>query len=56
MYYQNKLFWIEGFVIIRNIIGGVDYKGVREIMKVSSGKTLSFPCSFYLEFKLFLGL
>lgn len=34
MHYQNKLFWNESFLIIRNIIGGVDYKGVREIMKV----------------------
>lgn len=33
--YQLKDFWVECFVLIRNIIGGVDYKGVREIMKVS---------------------
>lgn len=33
--YQNADFWIESFNLIRRIIGGVDYKGVREIMKVS---------------------
>jgi len=27
---------VECFVLIRHIIGGVDYKGVREIMKVGS--------------------
>lgn len=33
--YQNADYWIECFNLIRRIIGGVDYKGVREIMKVS---------------------
>lgn len=32
--YQNADFWIESFNLIRRVIGGVDYKGVREIMKV----------------------
>ena len=32
--YPNADFWIESFNLIRRIIGGVDYKGVREIMKV----------------------
>lgn len=32
--YQNADFWIESFNLIKRIIGGVDYKGVREIMKV----------------------
>jgi mediator of RNA polymerase II transcription subunit 23 len=32
--YQNEEFWIKCFTLIRHIIGGVDYKGVREIMKV----------------------
>ena len=36
LHYQNKEFWIESFTLIRHIIGGVDYKGVREIMKVST--------------------
>lgn len=36
--YQLEDFWIECFVLIRHIIGGVDYKGVREIMKASISK------------------
>lgn len=31
---RNSKFWINSFVLIRKIIGRVDYKGVREIMKV----------------------
>lgn len=34
--YQNADYWIECFNLVRRIIGGVDYKGVREIMKVST--------------------
>lgn len=32
--YQLEDFWVECFIVLRRIIGGVDYKGVREIMKV----------------------
>lgn len=32
--YENADYWVECFNLIRRIIGGVDYKGVREIMKV----------------------
>lgn len=32
--YQNADFWIQSFYLIRRVVGGVDYKGVREIMKV----------------------
>lgn len=39
--YENADYWIECFNLIRRIIGGVDYKGVREIMKVSNSKTFS---------------
>lgn len=40
--YQLEDFWVECFVLIRHIIGGVDYKGVREIMKVTiKGKQIS---------------
>lgn len=41
--YQNKNFWIECFQLIRKIIGGVDYKGVREIMKGCRDKIQTFP-------------
>ena len=30
---QCDLFWVTAFRLVRRIIGGVDYKGVREIMK-----------------------
>lgn len=45
--YQNADYWIECFNLVRRIIGGVDYKGVREIMKVST-------LNFLLHSKLFL--
>ncbi|XP_049544481.1 mediator of RNA polymerase II transcription subunit 23 [Anopheles darlingi] len=41
--YKNSCFWIESFRLVRKIIGGVDYKGVREIMKCCKEKALSFP-------------
>jgi mediator of RNA polymerase II transcription subunit 23 len=41
--YQNPNFWIECFQTIRKIIGGVDYKGVREIMKGCREKAQTFP-------------
>ncbi|XP_055535725.1 mediator of RNA polymerase II transcription subunit 23 [Wyeomyia smithii] len=41
--YQNQSFWIECFQVVRKTIGGVDYKGVREIMKCCKEKALSFP-------------
>lgn len=41
--YKNELFWIECFRLIKRIIGGVDYKGVREIMKGCREKASSFP-------------
>lgn len=36
-------FWIECFTLIKKIIGGVDYKGVREIMKGCCDKAQSIP-------------
>lgn len=33
--YNNSCFWIECFKLIKRIIDMVEYKGVREIMKVS---------------------
>ncbi|KFB44984.1 AGAP006046-PA-like protein [Anopheles sinensis] len=43
--YKNPCFWIEAFQLIRKVIGGVDYKGVREIMKCCKEKALSFPAN-----------
>lgn len=36
--YTNARFWVECFRLVRKIIDLVEYKGVREIMKVCSGK------------------
>lgn len=41
--YKNKTFWIESFQLIRKILNGVDYKGVREIMKGCRDKIQTFP-------------
>ncbi|XP_008216793.1 mediator of RNA polymerase II transcription subunit 23 isoform X2 [Nasonia vitripennis] len=41
--YQNKEFWVECFTLIRHIIGGVDYKGVREILKACEEKAHILP-------------
>lgn len=32
--YQNEDFWLESFKLLRKLIDSVEYKGVREIMKV----------------------
>lgn len=41
--YSNPAFWLGCFQLIRRIISGVDYKGVREIMKGCRDKMQSFP-------------
>uniref|UniRef100_A0A1B6D9V1 Mediator of RNA polymerase II transcription subunit 23 n=1 Tax=Clastoptera arizonana TaxID=38151 RepID=A0A1B6D9V1_9HEMI len=41
--YQEADFWIECFHLIRKVIGGVDYKGVREIMKGCCEKAQTIP-------------
>lgn len=47
--YQNQNFWNGCFQLIRKIISGVDYKGVREIMKGCRDKTQSFPYNINLS-------
>jgi mediator of RNA polymerase II transcription subunit 23 len=44
--YKNQLFFVESFKLIKRLIGGVDYKGVREIMKGCREKANSFPSGF----------
>lgn len=46
--YTNQNFWLACFQLIRRIISGVDYKGVREIMKGCRDKMQSFPCNISL--------
>ncbi|KAJ9591915.1 hypothetical protein L9F63_001517, partial [Diploptera punctata] len=43
LHYQQEGFWVECFRLIRKIIGGVDYKGVREIMKGCQDKAQTIP-------------
>lgn len=43
--YKNEQFWVECFNLIYRIIGGVEYKGVREIMKVIVRR--HFPVFYY---------
>lgn len=47
--HSNKNFWIGCFQLIRKVIGGVDYKGVREIMKGCRDKTQTFPYDINLS-------
>lgn len=47
--YQNQNFWIECFGLIRKILGGVHYKGVRDVMKACKEKALTFPYSLSLN-------
>lgn len=47
--YQNQNFWIGCFDLVLRIIGGVDYKGVRDIMKGCRDKTQTFPASVNLN-------
>ena len=41
--YENSALWIVSFQLVRQIVGGVDYKGVREIMKLCIEKALGLP-------------
>lgn len=47
--YQNADFWIGCFQLILQIINGVDYKGVRDIMKECRNKTQIFPYNVNLS-------
>ena len=41
--YENCALWNASFHLVRQIVGGVDYKGVREIMKLCIEKAHSLP-------------
>lgn len=41
--YQNQHFWIACFRLIKKVLPGVDYKGVREIMKCCTDRMQTFP-------------
>ncbi len=40
---EKQLLWTETFGLVRLIVGGVDYKGVREIMKACIEKVTALP-------------
>ena len=42
---QKSDFWLAAFRLVRKVIGGVDYKGVREIMKHSIEKVTAMTAS-----------
>ena len=42
---DRRLFWGCAFKTVRTLVGGVDYKGVREIMKSCVEKVSSLPSS-----------
>ncbi len=42
---EHAAFWTSSFALVRRIIGGVDYKGVREIMKNSIEKVAALPAA-----------
>jgi len=41
--YTNCEHWVQSFALVRKIVGGVDYKGVREIMKNCIEKAAMLP-------------
>ena len=44
--YDKPDFWLAAFGIVRRVIGTIDYKGVREIMKNCIDKVLTFPTEY----------
>ncbi|XP_042237503.1 mediator of RNA polymerase II transcription subunit 23-like [Homarus americanus] len=40
---DNEIFWVTSFAIIKKVITGVDYKGVREIMKMCLDRARQLP-------------
>ena len=43
--YDNEVFWCHSFFLIHKIISGVDYKGVRDQLKIMLDKVHSIPCN-----------
>ena len=41
--YTNSDHWVQSFTLVRKIVGGVNYKGVREIMKNCIEKASLLP-------------
>lgn len=43
LHYKQKEQWIQNFVLIKKIIGGVDYKGCRDLLRVILEKCQTVP-------------
>ena len=43
--HRNLTHWVQTFRLVRRVVGGVDYKGVREIMKNCIEKASQLPVS-----------
>jgi hypothetical protein len=41
--YQNETFWCNAFTLVRKIIQTVDYKGVRDLLKIILDKVYQIP-------------
>ena len=44
---KNQLTWQHGMSLVRSIVGGVDYKGCREIMKLILDRFDQLPRSIH---------
>ena len=51
--YNNAEHWVQSFKLVRKIVGGVDYKGVREIMKNCIEKASLLPQGSSDKWKIF---
>lgn len=49
--YENPALWNPAFKLIRQVVGGVDYKGVREIMKNCIEKAQNLPADLDLSIR-----
>ncbi|CAG2102015.1 unnamed protein product [Medioppia subpectinata] len=43
LHYKNEIFWCNALSLIRRIIGTVDYKGVRDLLKIIFDKVNQIP-------------
>lgn len=43
LHYQNETFWCNAFGLIQKIISSVEYKGVRDLLKIILDKVSQIP-------------
>lgn len=44
-HYTHEEYWCQSLSLIQKIVAGIEYKGVRDLLKVVFDKALSIPCS-----------